>query len=73
MRVASGDGEDQLFLGGTPDPNNPDATRIHGNHFVSSAVASNGTVISFLTNSIASNVANIPVSAATHHLDRCCC
>ncbi len=60
-----GDGQDQLFLGGTADPNNPDAVRIHGSHFVPSAVASNGTVISFLTNSIGSNVANIPVSAAS--------
>ena len=60
-----GDGQDQLFLGGTADPNNPDAIRIHGSHFVPSAVASNGTVISFLTNSIGSNVANIPVAAAS--------
>ncbi len=60
-----GEGQDPLFLGGTADPNNPDAIRIHGNHFVPSAVASNGTVISFLTNSIGSNVANIPVSAAS--------
>ena len=60
-----GDGEDPLFLGGTGDPNNPDAVRIHGNHFVPAAVASNGTVISFLTNSIGSNVANVPVSATS--------
>jgi hypothetical protein len=60
-----GEGQDPLFLGGTADPNNPDAVRIHGSHFVPSAVASNGTVISFLTNSIGSNVANIPVSAAS--------
>ena len=60
-----GDGQDPLFLGGTGDPNNPDAVRIHGNHFVPAAVASNGTVISFLTNSIGSNVANVPVSAAS--------
>jgi hypothetical protein len=60
-----GEGEDPLFLGGTGDPNNPEPVRIHGNHFVPAAVASNGTVISFLTNSIGSNVANVPVSATS--------
>ena len=48
-----GEGEDQLTLGsGTSDPDNPDSIRIHGDHFVPAAVASNGTVILFLTNSI---------------------
>ena len=60
-----GEGEDPLFLGGTGDPNNPESVRIHGNHFVPAAVASNGTVISFLTNSIGSSVANVPVSATS--------
>ena len=60
-----GAGQDPLFLGGTGDPNNPESVRIHGNHFVPAAVASNGTVISFLTNTIGSNVANVPVSATS--------
>lgn len=60
-----GSGESPLNLGGTSDPQNPDSIRIHGNHFVPAAVASNGTVISFLTNSIGSNVANVPVSATS--------
>ncbi len=60
-----GEGQDPLFLGGTGDPSNPESVRIHGNHFVPAAVASNGTVISFLTNSIGSNVANVPVSATS--------
>ena len=60
-----GPGHDPLFLGGTGDPNNPETVRIHGSHFVPAAVASNGTVISFLTNSIGSNVANVPVSATS--------
>jgi hypothetical protein len=60
-----GSGESPLVLGGTSDPSNPDSIRIHGNHFVPAAVASNGTVISFLTNSIGSNVANVPVSATS--------
>jgi hypothetical protein len=54
-----------LNLGGTSDPNNPDSIRIHGDHFIPAAVASNGTVISFLTNSIGSNVSNVPVSATS--------
>jgi hypothetical protein len=60
-----GEGHDPLFLGGTGDPNNPETVRIHGSHFVPAAVASNGTIISFLTNSIGSNVANVPVSATS--------
>src|SRR3954463_862497 len=60
-----GNGESPLVLGGTSDPSNPESIRIHGSHFVPAAVSSNGTVISFLTNSIGSNVANVPVSAAS--------
>jgi hypothetical protein len=60
-----GSGQDPLFLGGSGDPNNPLSIQIHGSHFIPSAVASNGTVISFLTNSIGSNVANVPISAAS--------
>jgi hypothetical protein len=60
-----GTGEDPLTLGGTSDPSNPDSIRIHGNHFVPAAVASNGTLISFLTNSIGSNVANVPLSTTS--------
>ena len=60
-----GTGDSPLNLGGTSDPDNPESVRIHGDHFVPAAVASNGTVISFLTNSIGSNVANVPVSATS--------
>jgi hypothetical protein len=60
-----GSGHDPLTLGGTSDPSNPDSIRIHGNHFVPAAVASNGTLISFLTNSIGSNVANVPLSTTS--------
>jgi hypothetical protein len=60
-----GSGDSPLNLGGTSDPSNPDSIRVHGNHFIPAAVASNGTVISFLTNSIGSNVANVPVSATS--------
>jgi hypothetical protein len=58
-------GGSPLNLGGSSDPNNPDSIRIHGDHFIPAAVASNGTVISFLTNSIGSNVANVPVAATS--------
>jgi hypothetical protein len=60
-----GSGEDPLQLGGSSDPSNPDSIRIHGNHFVPAAVASNGTLISFLTNSIGSNVSNVPLSTTS--------
>jgi hypothetical protein len=60
-----GTGDSPLNLGGTSDPNNPESIRIHGNHFIPAAVASNGTVISFLTNSIGSNVSNVPLSATS--------
>src|SRR4051795_10814979 len=60
-----GSGESPLVLGGTSDPSNPESIRVHGNHFIPAAVASNGTVISFLTNSIGSNVANVPVAATS--------
>ena len=60
-----GGGDEPLFLGGSGAPNNPQALQIHGSHFIPSAVASNGAVIAFLTNSIGSNVANLPVTAAS--------
>ncbi len=60
-----GSGEDQLFLGGTADPDNPAAVQAHGSHFVPAAVSSNGSLISFLTSSLGANVANIPISATS--------
>ncbi|HEY7634473.1 MAG TPA: hypothetical protein VH763_02925 [Gemmatimonadales bacterium] len=60
-----GNGDNPLQLGGSSDPSNPESIRIHGNHFIPAAVASNGTLISFLTNSIGSNVANVPLSTTS--------
>ena len=60
-----GSGDEPLFLGGSGAPNNPQALQLHGSHFIPSANASNATVISFLTNSIGSAVANLPVTAAS--------
>lgn len=59
-----GPGENPLFLAGTADPSNPASIIVHGSHFVPSAVASNGTIISFITNAISGNVADFPFSAA---------
>jgi len=60
-----GSGENPLQLGGSSSPNNPESIRIHGSHFIPAAVASNGTLISFLTNSIGSNVSNVPLSTTS--------
>lgn len=60
-----GEGDQPLHLGGSADPDNPATIRAHGDHFIPAAVGSNATIISFLTNSIGSNVANLPVSATS--------
>lgn len=59
-----GEGDDVLFLGGSGGSENP-GIQVHGDHFVPSAVSGNATIISFLTNAIGSNVANLPVSASS--------
>src|SRR2546422_3272077 len=55
--------KDPLFLGGSPDPNNPAAIQLHANHFIPAARAENGSLISFISNAVSGNVANIRVSA----------
>jgi hypothetical protein len=60
-----GSGEDPLFLAGTADPNNPASIRVHGSHFVPSAVTENGSLISFLTSAVATSVANLPIGATS--------
>src|SRR5687767_2448643 len=59
-----GEGDEVLFLGGSAAAGNPQI-QVHGDHFVPPAVGGNATIISFLTNSIGSNVANVPVSASS--------
>jgi hypothetical protein len=59
-----GEGDEVLFLGGSAAADNPQI-QVHGDHFVPSAVGGNATIISFLTNSVGSNVANVPVSASS--------
>jgi hypothetical protein len=56
-------GQDPLFLGGTAGSDS--ATALHADHFIPSAVADNGTLISFIGNAISQNVANLPVSATS--------
>src|SRR5437867_1735552 len=58
-------GKDPLFLGGTADPNNPATIQLHADHFIPAARAENGSLISFLSNAVSGNVANIPVSATS--------
>jgi hypothetical protein len=59
-----GEGEEVLFLGGSGGSDNPNI-QAHGDHFIPAAVGGNATIISFLTTSIGSNVANLPVSASS--------
>ncbi len=58
------EGGEALFLGGTGSADNPGIS-IHGDHFVPAAVASNATVIAFLTNAISGSVSDLPVGAAS--------
>ena len=60
-----GPGQDPLFLAGSATTSNPAAIRAHGRHFVPSAAAENGSVINFLTRSLASRVAAVPIGATT--------
>ncbi|PYP35102.1 MAG: hypothetical protein DMD46_14170 [Gemmatimonadetes bacterium] len=56
-------GQDPLFLGGTAGSDS--ATALHADHFVPSAVADNGTLISFMGTAISQNVSSLPVSATS--------
>jgi hypothetical protein len=60
-----GEGESPLFLAGSADPANPQNVQVHGDHFVPAAVESNGSIITFLENSIASQLANLPFSSTS--------
>jgi hypothetical protein len=59
-----GEGDEALFLGGSAAAENP-GIQVHGSHFVPSAVAGNATIIGFLTNSISTNLANLPIGASS--------
>jgi hypothetical protein len=60
-----GRGDNPLHLGGTADPNNPDAVRAHGDHFVPSAVSQNGSIIRFLTVAVGRSVSGVPIGATS--------
>jgi hypothetical protein len=60
-----GPGQDPLFLAGSGDPNNPANLRAHGDHFVPSSAAENFAVISFITDAIGRNVANMPIGSTS--------
>jgi len=59
-----GTGDAVLVLGGSAAASDP-AIQIHGNHFIPSAVSGNATLISFLSNSISTNITNIPFSSSS--------
>jgi hypothetical protein len=59
-----GEGDEVLFLGGSGGSDDP-TIQVHGMHFIPSAVSSNGTIISFLTSAVGSNVSNLPISASS--------
>ena len=59
-----GTGDQVLVLGGSVAADNP-SIQVHGLHFVPSAVSGNATIISFLHNSISSNISNIPFSSSS--------
>ena len=58
-----GSGEDPLFLAGSATNGNPNDVRNHGKHYIPSAVAENGSVIGFLTGSLAGRVSSVPISS----------
>jgi hypothetical protein len=60
-----GSGDDPLFLAGSADPNNPASIQAHGSHFVPAAVSANGSIITFLTTAISSNVASTPIGSTS--------
>jgi hypothetical protein len=60
-----GPGENPLFLAGSGDPNNPANLQAHGSHFVPSSAAENASVISFITDALSSNVANLPIGSTS--------
>jgi hypothetical protein len=60
-----GSGDNPLHLGGTADPNNPDAVRAHGDHFVPSAVSQNGSIIRFLTVAVGRSVSSVPIGSTS--------
>jgi hypothetical protein len=58
-------GQSALFLAGSGDPSNPAGLQAHGSHFIPSAVAENGSLITFVTSAVGNNVANVPIGSTS--------
>src|SRR4051812_44154789 len=58
-------GQEPLVLGGSIDPSNPANIQAHGNHFVPSAVAENGSLIGFITSAISASIGNVPIATTS--------
>jgi hypothetical protein len=60
-----GPGQQPLFLAGSGDPNNPATLQAHGMHFIPAASAENFAVITFITDALGRNVANMPIGSTS--------
>jgi hypothetical protein len=60
-----GPGQAPLFLAGSGDPNNPANLRAHGMHFIPAASEENFAVITFITDALGRNVANMPIGSTS--------
>lgn len=60
-----GGGDQPLHLGGSADPSNPASIQAHGDHFVPSAVAENGSLIGFITSAISASIGNVPIATTS--------
>ena len=60
-----GPGQQPLFLAGSGDPNNPIALQAHGMHFIPSSNEENFAVITFITEALGRNVANMPIGSTS--------
>ena len=59
-----GSTEVELFLPGSGGIGQPTGIQVHGNHFIPAAVASNGSLLGFVTNFIGSAAANVPLTSS---------
>jgi hypothetical protein len=60
-----GPGQQPLFLAGSGDPNNPASLQAHGMHFIPSSNEENFAVITFITEALGRNVANMPIGSTS--------
>ncbi|HVF38731.1 MAG TPA: transporter [Gemmatimonadaceae bacterium] len=60
-----GPGEDPLYLAGSGSASNPVQLQAHGRHFVPSSAIGNSSVITFITDALSGNVANLPIGSTS--------